>query len=76
MLVLFPALASGGDPAPVELEAVLDGDLALASYFEQNVTGGPASFVMTARTLEDFAEAMRKKLLRENLNPMASAHRS
>lgn len=53
--------------------AVLDGDVSLAHYFEQNVTGGPESFVQIALTFEDFAVAIRKKLLREVLNPTVSA---
>lgn len=37
----------------------------LADYYRRNVQAGPDSFVMTARDYEDFAEAMRLKLLRE-----------
>ncbi len=53
--------------------AILDGDLSLGAYFEENVTGGPASFVIVARTFDDFAAAMREKLLREIAIPMARA---
>lgn len=37
----------------------------LADYYRRNVQAGPDSFVMTAKDYEDFAEAMRLKLLRE-----------
>lgn len=37
----------------------------LADYYRRNVQAGPESFVMAARDYEDFAEAMRRKLLRE-----------
>jgi hypothetical protein len=37
----------------------------LADYYRRNVQSGPESFVMAAKDYEDFAEAMRRKLLRE-----------
>lgn len=37
----------------------------LADYYRRNIQAGPESFVMAAKTYEDFAEAMRLKLLRE-----------
>jgi hypothetical protein len=37
----------------------------LADYYRDNVQTGPESFVIAAKTYEDFAEAMRLKLLRE-----------
>jgi Protein of unknown function (DUF1194) len=37
----------------------------LADYYRKNVQTGPESFVMAAKTYQDFAEAMRLKLLRE-----------
>jgi hypothetical protein len=37
----------------------------LADYYRANVQAGPESFVMEAKTYQDFAEAMRRKLLRE-----------
>lgn len=40
-------------------------DLSLAKWYRDNVIAGQGSFVMTARDYEDFAEAIRKKLLRE-----------
>lgn len=52
--------------------AILDGDLRLGRYFEDNVAGGPASFVVTALTFRDFAEAIKDKLHREILSPVAA----
>lgn len=37
----------------------------LAEYYRENLQVGPESFVMAARDYQDFAEAMRLKLLRE-----------
>jgi len=37
----------------------------LADYYRRNIQAGPESFVMAAKDYEDFAEAMRRKLLRE-----------
>jgi hypothetical protein len=37
----------------------------LASYYRTEVAHGPGSFVVSARTFEDFAVAMRDKLIRE-----------
>jgi hypothetical protein len=37
----------------------------LADYYRRNVQVGPESFVIAAKDYEDFAEAMRRKLLRE-----------
>lgn len=37
----------------------------LADYYRRNVQAGPDSFVMAAKDYEDFAEAIRLKLLRE-----------
>jgi hypothetical protein len=41
----------------------------LASYTEE-VVGGPGSFAVTCRAYEDFAEAMRQKLTREDKGPI------
>lgn len=47
----------------------------LADYYRRNVQAGPESFVMAARDYEDFAEAMRLKLLREiEYRPRLSFH--
>lgn len=34
-------------------------------YYEQNVIGGPGAFLIPARDFVDFADAMRRKLIRE-----------
>ncbi len=45
--------------------AILNEEPDLDAYYERNVMGGPASFVIVANTYRDFARAMRIKLLRE-----------
>lgn len=45
--------------------AILNDEPDLDTYYQDQVTGGPQSFVMIAREIEDFAEAMRRKLIRE-----------
>ena len=45
--------------------AILNDEPELDGYYRAQVTGGPGSFVMVARVIEDFAEAMRRKLIRE-----------
>jgi hypothetical protein len=45
--------------------AITAEDPDLARYYEREVTAGPGSFVMTARSVDDFARVMRAKLLRE-----------
>lgn len=45
--------------------AILTHDATLADYYRANVIGGFAAFVMTAATLDDFADAMIRKLLHE-----------
>jgi hypothetical protein len=45
--------------------AILNDEPDLDSYYHEEVTGGPGSFVMVTREIEDFAEAMRRKLVRE-----------
>jgi hypothetical protein len=44
----------------------------LLDYYRREVIGGAGSFAMEAKTYEDFAEAMRIKLLREILPNMAA----
>jgi Protein of unknown function (DUF1194) len=51
--------------------AIQSDDLSLADYFEKNVVTGADSFVEPARDYEDFARAIRDKLLRE-LTPLGS----
>ena len=45
--------------------AILSDDAGLADYFRAEVIVGPDSFVIAADDYEGFAEAMRRKLLRE-----------
>ena len=40
-------------------------DTGLDEYYEENVTGGPGSFVISAVNFEDFGRAVRTKLIRE-----------
>jgi hypothetical protein len=40
-------------------------DTGLDKYYEENVTGGPGSFVISAVNFEDFGRAVRTKLIRE-----------
>jgi hypothetical protein len=40
-------------------------DLALDKYYEENVIGGPGSFMIVARSFDDFGRAVRSKLIRE-----------
>jgi hypothetical protein len=45
--------------------AIVNEDPGLAIWYRNNVIAGPGSFVMSVADYEDFAEAIRKKLLRE-----------
>ena len=40
-------------------------DLTLDKYYEENVIGGPGSFMISAINFEDFGRAVRTKLIRE-----------
>lgn len=40
-------------------------DEGLDKYYEENVTGGPGSFMIPAANFEDFSRAVRSKLIRE-----------
>jgi hypothetical protein len=40
-------------------------DLTLDKYYEENVIGGPGSFMIVARDFADFSRAVRTKLVRE-----------
>lgn len=40
-------------------------DLTLDKYYEENVVGGPGSFMIVARSFDDFGRAVRSKLIRE-----------
>ncbi len=52
--------------------AILDGDITLGAYYAEHVTGGTASFVIIADTFHDYPAAIRKKLQREILVPLAA----
>jgi hypothetical protein len=67
---------AGGDPDPLRDAAALAGitinGLAILNesprldrYYAEHVIGGPAAFIMTAKDYDDFAHAIRLKLLRE-----------
>ncbi len=51
--------------------AILTDRKDLVGYYHANVIGGAGSFVVAADNYEDFAEAMRRKLLREILPPLS-----
>jgi len=52
--------------------AVLDDDDDMVQYFKDHVIGGPDAFVVTVGSFEDFAEAIKLKLVREiSSNPLA-----
>ena len=40
-------------------------DATLDKYYEENVIGGPGSFMIVAANFEDFGRAVRSKLIRE-----------
>ncbi len=40
-------------------------DLTLDKYYEENVIGGPGSFVIVAGNFDQFGRAVRNKLVRE-----------
>jgi hypothetical protein len=76
---------AGSDPDPVRDAAVLAGmtinGLAILNesptldrYYADHVIGGPDAFILTASDYDDFARAIRLKLLREILGaPLAEA---
>jgi Ca-activated chloride channel homolog len=45
--------------------AILTDEPWLAEYYRTNVIGGPSAFVAVARTFDDFADAILRKLMRE-----------
>ena len=45
--------------------AIINEDPDLAGWYRDNVIAGPGSFVIAATDFEDFAEAIRRKLIRE-----------
>lgn len=54
-----------GDPAGDTGEAASERKSDLLRYYEENVIYGAGSFAMIARGYEDYATAMRRKLMRE-----------
>jgi hypothetical protein len=67
---------AGGEPDPIRDAAafagitinglaILNENPTLDRYYAEHVSGGPDAFVVTARTYDDFARAIRLKLLRE-----------
>ena len=53
--------------------AILTEEPWLADYFRSDVIGGPSAFVVIARTFDDFAEAMLRKLVQEVADASVSA---
>ncbi|MEL6476255.1 MAG: DUF1194 domain-containing protein [Pseudomonadota bacterium] len=53
--------------------AIVDGKKDLAGFYRRNVARGPASFVEIADGFEDYARAIRTKLLREMSPQLAAA---
>ncbi len=64
--VTVNALAIGGD-LPLDHERIYD---RLSTWYRDRVIQGPGAFVMIADGFEDFAQAMRRKLLRELMPPL------
>jgi hypothetical protein len=50
-------------------------DATLDKYYEENVIGGPGSFMIVAANFDDFSRAVRSKLIRE-ISAVYSTHRS
>jgi len=47
-------------------------DTGLDKYYEENVIGGPGSFMISAASFDDFGRAVRSKLVREiSARPMS-----
>ena len=61
--VMRDALVRGG--IVINGLAIEASEPGIAAYFERDVIGGGGAFVLTARTYEDYPEAIRRKLLRE-----------
>ena len=45
--------------------AIVNEDKKLADWYRANVIAGPGAFVASAADYDDFAESMRRKLIRE-----------
>jgi hypothetical protein len=53
--------------------AILTEEPWLDQYYRQNVIGGPSSFVLVAKSMDDFADAMLRKLVQEVAQGRAAA---
>ncbi len=53
--------------------AIIGPDPGLPEYYRKHVIGGPNAFVIPAKTFKDYPEAIRRKLLREIVPPLAFA---
>src|SRR6516165_1472203 len=62
-----------GDGIAIYGLAILTEEPWLADYFRSDVIGGPSAFVVIARTFDDFAEAMLRKLVQEVADASVSA---
>ena len=49
--------------------AILNDEAALDQYYRRQVIGGERSFVLSARNFTDFADTIRRKLIREIGHP-------
>lgn len=58
-------LPAGQEDVTVNGLAIESDEVALARYYRHFVTRGPGSFVVAAEDFEDYARAMREKLIRE-----------
>lgn len=65
-LARLPVLAAG---VVINGLAILNDEPGLDQYYRQQVIGGERSFVLSAKGFADFAEAMRRKLIREIGHP-------
>ncbi len=54
--------------------AILANDKQLKGYFQRYIIGGAGSFVMSADHFADYPEAIKRKLVREILPPLAAGH--
>ena len=54
--------------------AILASDKELLGYFQRYIIGGAGSFVMSADRFADYPEAIKRKLVREILPPLAKGH--
>src|SRR5699024_10485424 len=54
--------------------AILNEDPGLDLHYRSQVIGGPGAFIMTAVDYEDFARAIRLKLIREMAGPPLALH--